>query len=348
MHRKLQPVLWTSMLSFVLLALATQPAHAQGDKIYDRILKSTVWIIVPMKDRPAPQGGFYFRSGTGTLIDGQKKIVLTNYHVVQEATEIVVLFPAYGKDGKIVPERKHYLDMLSKGQTIACKTIAKEPSVDLALITLEGIPNGAKVMALAKDAVSPGQQIHSVGNPGASGALWVYTPGKVRQVYQKQFKSGGEGVELYIDAKVVETDSPTNPGDSGGPLVNDRGELVGVTQGGARNAQSVSTFIDLTEVRTLLKKYSIRPIIATGGAVAKEETKPAEEKPAPPTKTVSADEQKERQAMFKLKNAQQFASDGDVRSATEYCEEILTKFPGSKAATDAKALLEKLKSKKKN
>jgi hypothetical protein len=31
--------------------------------------------------------------------------------------------------------------------------------------------------------------------------------------------------------------SPTNPGDSGGPLVNDKGELVGVTQGGGPTAR---------------------------------------------------------------------------------------------------------------
>jgi hypothetical protein len=94
--------------------------------------------------------------------------------------------------------------------------------------------------------------VHSVGNPGGSGALWVYTPGKVRQVYQKNWRAEVDGKTLSFKAKVVETDSATNPGDSGGPLVNDQGELVGVTQGGAIKAQLLSTFVDVGEVKRIL------------------------------------------------------------------------------------------------
>ena len=65
--------------------------------------------------------------------------------------------------------------------------------------------------------------MHSIGNPGTSGALWVYTPGKVRQVYSKKWKAKLDERNIHtFQAKVIETDSPTNPGDSGGPLVNDR------------------------------------------------------------------------------------------------------------------------------
>jgi hypothetical protein len=332
--------------------IAPRPVQAQGDKIYDRILKSTVWIAIPVKERATPDGRVPIRMGTGTLIDAQQKIVLTNFHVVGDAKDIFVFFPAY-KDKKLVPERKHYVDALNNGGGLRATILAKESKIDLALIKLETVPEGAKVMPLAKDSPSPGTQIHSVGNPGASGALWIYTPGKVRQVYQKQFRSTGDGVALDIDARVIETDSPTNPGDSGGPLVNDRCELVGVTQGLAPNARNVSTFIDLSEVRTFLTKSKVRPVIASGGpATAKEkdaedEKKAAAAKPMPPKPTVSPEEQKERQAAFKLKNAQQFANDGDVNSALEFCEEIVTKFPMTKAATEAKALLEKLKTKKK-
>jgi len=60
---------------------------------------------------------------------------------------------------------------------------------DLALIQLEGaIPTEARSLKLSKESPSPGQRVHSVGNPGASGALWVYTPGSVRQVYHHKFE----------------------------------------------------------------------------------------------------------------------------------------------------------------
>jgi HEAT repeat protein len=91
-----------------------------------------------------------------------------------------------------------------------------------------------------------------VGNPGTSGALWVYAPGVVRQVYHRKWKvrDDMDGSIHDFDADIIETQSPTNHGDSGGPLVNDRGELVGVTQGVVvSQGTQLSLFIDLAEVR---------------------------------------------------------------------------------------------------
>ena len=73
-----------------------------------------------------------------------------------------------------------------------------------------------------------------------------------------------------FEAKVVETDSATNPGDSGGPLLNAKGELVGVTQGGAINAQLVSTFIDVSEVKSLLTTKAVKDVKADKQVVKKE------------------------------------------------------------------------------
>ena len=73
---------------------------------------------------------------------------------------------------------------------------------------------------------------------------------------------------------MVETDSPTNPGDSGGPLLNAKGELVGVTQGGALNAQLVSTFIDVSEVKQLLATKAVKDLKADKPSAKKERTTP--------------------------------------------------------------------------
>ena len=81
---------------------------------------------------------------------------------------------------------------------------------------------------------------------------------------------------------MIETDSPTNPGDSGGPLVNDKGELVGVTQGAALDAQSLSIFVDLSEVKRLLRRRGVQALrsdTATTAAQPKEPLKPPREKP---------------------------------------------------------------------
>jgi hypothetical protein len=135
---------------------------------------------------------------------------------------------------------------------------------DLALVRLDRIPDGVPELSLAAASPEPGQTVHSIGNPGKSGALWVYTPGKVRQVYHKKWEAKIEEKKVQtFQAKVIETDSPTNPGDSGGPLVNDKGELVGVTQGGAIDAQALSIFVDLSEVKRLLNRRSVQALRTT-------------------------------------------------------------------------------------
>jgi len=102
-------------------------------------------------------------------------------------------------------------------------------------------------------------QIHSIGNPATSQALWVYTNGTVRSVYPKKLITNAGEHEF----KVVETDSPINEGDSGGPVVNAAGELVAVTQAYTNNGRLVSYSVDVTEVKKFLEspfKLAPRPV----------------------------------------------------------------------------------------
>ena len=223
----------------------------EGSRVYQKVLKSVVWIH-------STRGPGKLATGSGSLIDRKHRLVLTNYHVVDDNDRATVLFPVF-RDGKLVAERDFYLERIRK-DGIRGKVIARDQRHDLAIIQLEDLPASAEALPLSPTGVSPGQSVHSIGNPGGSGALWVYTPGKVRQVYAKNWKSEVDGRTLTFEADVIETDSPTNPGDSGGPLVNDKGELVGVTQGGAINARLLSTFIDVTEVKALLTSRAVRTI----------------------------------------------------------------------------------------
>ena len=104
--------------------------------------------------------------------------------------------------------------------------------------------------------------------------MWIYSPGKVRQVFYDKWKvlDELEGAVVNYEGMKIETDSAINPGDSGGPLVNDRGTLVGVVHGGNIMAQNVSIFIECSEVRTLIdpkdldrKVFGDKSLVALGG-----------------------------------------------------------------------------------
>jgi hypothetical protein len=66
-------------------------------------------------------------------------------------------------------------------------------------------------------------------------------------------------------------------------------------------------------------------------------------KPAPSNPAADDPDKDEKAAARKLKAAKAFVDDGKKDDAREYCEEILKKFPSSKAAEEAKELLQRLK-----
>ncbi len=227
------------------IAPASAEEPADGAKVYKQIVPSVVWIHT--------KAG----TGSGTLIDKQRRLVLTNYHVVQQNPTAKIYFPVF-RDGQPIAEKTYYTER-SNRLAISGKVLSVDKSADLAIIRLESIPDGVLAVKVAEKSPGPGDSVHSIGNAGKSGALFGYVKGTVRQVYNKEWKAELSPRNIAnFKAKVVETDSPTNPGDSGGPLLNNTGELVGVTQGGAINANSVSLFIDVSDIRRVLTRNEVK------------------------------------------------------------------------------------------
>jgi HEAT repeat protein/S1-C subfamily serine protease len=219
-----------------------------GERVYERLLKSTVMI------RTRVPGGEMM--GSGFLIDAKNRLVVTNLHVVDQSSSVVVYFPFYYPDGKMETNRERFLRTMKSLEKPVCKVLATDNKRDLAVIQLAKLPDGVLPLRMAADEPKPGADVHSVGNAGASDGVFVYTSGKVKQVYNNEWLVGTEDrrrAPYHFKAKIVETQSPTNPGDSGGPLVNNSGDIVGVTEGGASEANSVSIFISTGEVRAFLE-----------------------------------------------------------------------------------------------
>jgi HEAT repeat protein/S1-C subfamily serine protease len=234
----------------------------QGDQIYKKLLRCTAWVTTTQNVKVGSAQGVGGSSGTGSLFDRQNKLILTNYHVIMHADKgkLTVFFPEY-KKGELLVDKPDYLDrMMLKGDGIPAWVEYQDQRRDLAVVKLGGeVPDGIQTIRFSKTSAKPGEKVHSLGNPGAASAMWVYTVGTVRSfphhVKHMVGSSKDDKDAFELDATIVETTSPTNPGDSGGPLVNDRGELVAVTQSGVPGAQLVNNFVDISEVRHVLREY---------------------------------------------------------------------------------------------
>ncbi len=234
------PTRTTAWLTMIVLSGLFHLSLAQADvQTYQQALKSTAWVISKNSEGKS--------SGTGVLIDTEKRLVVTNAHVVGDSRNAVIFFPVRKNETPVV-DRTYYLENVLK-IGIPGRILAVDLKRDLALIELSKLPEGAEAIALATKSVGPGETIESIGNPGTSDALWVYTSGTVRSVYKKQFRTSGVDREF----RVVETQSPINAGDSGGPVINRAGELVAISQAIATKARLVSYSVDISEVRAFLE-----------------------------------------------------------------------------------------------
>lgn len=247
---KLSPIRMQIQFALCAAAILNLTSSVQADvKIYNETLKSTAWVLAKTGDSTS--------SGTGVLVNAEKKLLVTNFHVVEDARSTVVFFPQM-KNGKPIVDRKHYRDKV-KTLGVSGRVLTVDRKRDLALIELDRLPKGVQEIKLAEESAGPGEDVQSIGNPGSSGALWVFTSGTVRSVYQKQFSTEvGEH-----DFMVVETQSPINSGDSGGPVVNSKGELIAISQAISPKARLVSYSVDVSEISELLSsdwKPAARPI----------------------------------------------------------------------------------------
>jgi Do/DeqQ family serine protease len=137
-------------------------------------------------------------TGSGVIIDGAQGYVLTNAHVVENATSIDVTT----KDNR----------------RLKARLVGRDPETDIAVLQVPGGSLSAVPMG-DSDRLQVGDFVLAVGNPFGLGQ--TVTSGIVSALGRT-----GLGIEGYED--FIQTDASINPGNSGGPLVDLQGRVIGI------------------------------------------------------------------------------------------------------------------------
>ena len=240
------------ILTIALLASGAQGvSHAQNlaaNQIYAEAIHSVVWIN---NTTDASQG-------SGVLIDKDKRFVVTNAHVTENAKWVEVFFPVPDLDGMLIQSRDYYetnYEFLERlGYATSGRVIAKDSIQDLAIIELTGLPATAREIPHNFNPLLPltppiGGTVHILGNPGVLD-LWRWTPG----LYQ-----GRDADRLLINANVL-------GGHSGGPVINAQGVLIGIIQSSDDTVNAWA--VPAGHIQTLLNTVSpVHTFKITNGSV---------------------------------------------------------------------------------
>ena len=151
---------------------------------------------------------FYYRpipsesgSGTGFFIDNAATI-LTNFHVVENATKLIVT--------------------LSDNSQWSAKVIGSDPNNDIAILRINAPSEKYDILKFSSSKeIVVGQKVLALGNP--FGLRLTLTTGIISALGRTIEAKNGRKIE-----GIIQTDAAINPGNSGGPLLNSFGEVIGI------------------------------------------------------------------------------------------------------------------------
>jgi serine protease Do/serine protease DegQ len=197
-----------------LPGLATRDGLPTLAPVIERVAPAVVNIAVlvrsPEEQNPLLRDPFFRRffglqapqpqlsAGSGVIVDAKNGYVITNHHVIKDASEVAVTL----KDNRRFPAR----------------LVGSDAGTDIALLKIPA-ENLAEAKFGDSDALAVGDFVVAIGNPFGIGQ--TVTSGIVSALGRSGLSP--EGFEDFI-----QTDAAINPGNSGGALISLRGELVGI------------------------------------------------------------------------------------------------------------------------
>ena len=212
-----------------------------------QVVPAVVAIQVEQKAKMSRRGGdpleYFFRPfggnvpqefnnrGLGSgLVIREDGLILTNHHVVEDASSIEVVLTA--PDGG--------------EKTMTATVLGTAPEYDVALIKTDGDAKASVAYLGDSDRISIGDWVMAIGNPfglSHSVSVGIISAKERREI----MPSGRRGLYDFL-----QTDASINPGNSGGPLVNMRGEVIGINSAINAAGAGIGFAIPINMVKEML------------------------------------------------------------------------------------------------
>ncbi|MBQ4642418.1 MAG: trypsin-like peptidase domain-containing protein [Oscillospiraceae bacterium] len=174
-------------------------ATPSTDMTPGQVYASNVQAVVAVSSRYETKGGYAESFGSGFIIS-ENGYVVTNYHVIDSATQITVI--------------------TYNNETMQAALVGSDSTNDIALLKVEATDLPC-VSIGSSDTLAVGDQVAAIGNP----------LGELTSTLTVGYISAKDRV-VNTDGSVInmlQTDAAINSGNSGGPLFNMKGQVIGIT-----------------------------------------------------------------------------------------------------------------------
>ena len=185
--------------------------------------------IDPEKMRPQPQTG----EGSGFVVSADGWVI-TNHHVIEDAQSITLKFV--------------------DGRTAKARVLGSDPSLDVALLDIEGDEVWPYVELGDSTRVEVGDWVVAMGNPLGLGT--TVTVGIISG------KGRALGHNVYDD--FLQTDAAINQGNSGGPLFDLEGRVIGINTAIIAGANTIGFAIPIDAAREIMAELGTNGRVARG------------------------------------------------------------------------------------
>lgn len=154
-----------------------------------------------------PFSGYFFDegkegSGSGIVVDAERGILVTNLHVIADASRMEVV--------------------LDENQSYQAKLLGYDKDTDLAVLQLKDPPPSLVATPMSDSSIlEVGQRVLAIGNP--FGLNRTLTTGVISSLNRAVKTPEGKTLK-----GLIQTDAAINPGNSGGPLLDMEGRLIGM------------------------------------------------------------------------------------------------------------------------
>jgi S1-C subfamily serine protease len=173
--------------------------------------------------------------GSGFVYSLNRTVVITNYHVVYDTTDLSVTFP--------------------NGNGYSATVLGTDAYADLAILSVDAPTDEFKpIEIVSSSTLGVGDPVIAIGNPyGLVGSLTTGVVSALGRTLTEDYAGG------FAIANIIQTSTPINPGNSGGPLLNIVGNVVGITTAIVSDSQGLGFAIPSN---TILRE--IAALITTG------------------------------------------------------------------------------------